>query len=67
MQPWLVRKTLIRNEGLAGNMRGELVKLRAIEPSDAEALWRWVDDPEVVRWPGSGSGSRTSPATGSAT
>jgi len=50
MQPWLVRKTLIRNEGLAGNMRGELVKLRAIEPSDAEALWRWVGDPEVVRW-----------------
>jgi RimJ/RimL family protein N-acetyltransferase len=31
-------------------MRGELVRLRAIEPSDAEALWRWVRDPEVVRW-----------------
>jgi RimJ/RimL family protein N-acetyltransferase len=31
-------------------MRGELVSLRAIEPSDAEALWRWVRDPEVVRW-----------------
>jgi RimJ/RimL family protein N-acetyltransferase len=31
-------------------MRGELVKLRAIEPADAEALWRWANDPEVVRW-----------------
>jgi RimJ/RimL family protein N-acetyltransferase len=31
-------------------MRGELVKLRAVEPADAEALWRWANDPEVVRW-----------------
>lgn len=35
-------------------MLGELVRLRAIEPSDAEALWRWVRDPEVVRWMGEG-------------
>ena len=26
------------------------MELRALEPSDAEALWRWVRDPEVVRW-----------------
>jgi RimJ/RimL family protein N-acetyltransferase len=31
-------------------VRGELVKLRAMEPSDAEALWRWNHDPEVMRW-----------------
>jgi RimJ/RimL family protein N-acetyltransferase len=31
-------------------MQGSLVGLRAIEPSDAEALWRWSRDPEVVRW-----------------
>ncbi|MFF8958897.1 GNAT family N-acetyltransferase [Streptomyces sp. NPDC014894] len=31
-------------------MRGELVGLRALEPSDAEALWRWNHDPEVMRW-----------------
>ncbi|WP_326559182.1 GNAT family N-acetyltransferase [Micromonospora sp. NBC_01796] len=29
---------------------GNLVKLRAMEPSDAEALWRWNHDPEVMRW-----------------
>lgn len=29
---------------------GELVKLRALEPSEAEALWRWNHDPEVMRW-----------------
>lgn len=29
---------------------GELVKLRPMEPSDAEALWRWDHDPEVMRW-----------------
>nr|BFE74890.1 GNAT family protein [Actinoplanes digitatis] len=29
---------------------GDLVKLRAMEPSDAEALWRWNHDPEVMRW-----------------
>jgi RimJ/RimL family protein N-acetyltransferase len=29
---------------------GDLVKLRAMEPSDAEALWRWNHDPDVMRW-----------------
>ncbi|MET9063879.1 GNAT family N-acetyltransferase [Streptosporangium sandarakinum] len=29
---------------------GDRVQLRAIEPSDAEALWRWHSDPEVMRW-----------------
>lgn len=29
---------------------GELVKLRPMEPSDAEALWRWDHDPEIMRW-----------------
>jgi RimJ/RimL family protein N-acetyltransferase len=29
---------------------GDRVKLRAMEPSDAEALWRWNHDPEVMRW-----------------
>ncbi|WP_214413273.1 GNAT family N-acetyltransferase [Sphaerisporangium fuscum] len=29
---------------------GERVRLRAIEPSDGEALWRWHGDPEVMRW-----------------
>ncbi len=29
---------------------GELVKLRPMEPSDAEALWRWNHDPDVIRW-----------------
>jgi RimJ/RimL family protein N-acetyltransferase len=33
---------------------GDLVKLRALEPSDAEALWRWNHDPEVMRWMDSG-------------
>ncbi|WP_416904296.1 GNAT family N-acetyltransferase [Micromonospora echinospora] len=31
-------------------LTGELVALRAIEPGDAEALWRWKSDPEVTRW-----------------
>ena len=31
-------------------MLGELVRLRAMEPSDAEALWRWNHDPQVMRW-----------------
>ncbi|MFC7219912.1 GNAT family N-acetyltransferase [Streptomyces polyrhachis] len=30
--------------------RGELVILRAMGPQDAEALWRWNHDPEVMRW-----------------
>ncbi|MEU5026775.1 GNAT family N-acetyltransferase [Streptomyces milbemycinicus] len=29
---------------------GELVRLRPMEPEDAEALWRWNHDPEVMRW-----------------
>jgi RimJ/RimL family protein N-acetyltransferase len=29
---------------------GELVKLRAMGPADAEALWRWNHDPQVMRW-----------------
>ncbi|MGH3921453.1 MAG: GNAT family N-acetyltransferase [Pseudonocardiaceae bacterium] len=29
---------------------GELVTLRLMEPSDAEALWRWNHDPDVMRW-----------------
>lgn len=33
---------------------GELVKLRAMGPPDAEALWRWNHDPEVMRWMGDG-------------
>jgi RimJ/RimL family protein N-acetyltransferase len=37
-------------EGLVMNALGDLVKLRAMEPSDAEALWRWNHDPEVMRW-----------------
>ncbi|GAA2834043.1 GNAT family protein [Kitasatospora paracochleata] len=31
-------------------VRGELVGLRAMGPDDAEALWRWNHDPEVMRW-----------------
>jgi len=29
---------------------GELVRLRAMGPADAEALWRWNHDPDVMRW-----------------
>ena len=29
---------------------GYLVKLRPMEPSDADALWRWHQDPDVFRW-----------------
>jgi RimJ/RimL family protein N-acetyltransferase len=29
---------------------GDLVKLRPMEPAEAEALWRWNSDPEVMRW-----------------
>ncbi|QUQ62421.1 GNAT family N-acetyltransferase [Kutzneria sp. CA-103260] len=31
-------------------LTGKLVRLRAFEPSDAEALYRWNADPEVGRW-----------------
>lgn len=33
---------------------GNLVRLRPLEPEDAESLWRWGGDPEVVRWMGAG-------------
>ncbi|PWW65469.1 GNAT family N-acetyltransferase [Actinokineospora spheciospongiae] len=29
---------------------GDRVRLRAMEPEDAEPLWRWNNDPEVMRW-----------------
>jgi RimJ/RimL family protein N-acetyltransferase len=29
---------------------GYLVKLRPMEPADADALWRWNHDPDVMRW-----------------
>ena len=29
---------------------GDLVRLRPMEPSDAETLWRWNHDPDVMRW-----------------
>lgn len=29
---------------------GDLVRLRPVEPSDAEAVWRWNHDPDVMRW-----------------
>ncbi|WP_413758846.1 GNAT family N-acetyltransferase [Streptomyces sp. MMBL 11-3] len=29
---------------------GDTVRLRALEPSEADALWRWNHDPEVMRW-----------------
>lgn len=31
-------------------VRGELMRLRPVEPSDAPALWQWNHDPEVMRW-----------------
>ncbi|MCG5215595.1 GNAT family N-acetyltransferase [Streptosporangium sp. KLBMP 9127] len=31
-------------------LTGDRVRLRAIEPSDAETMWRWHSDPEVMRW-----------------
>ncbi|MEH1097916.1 GNAT family N-acetyltransferase [Micromonospora sp. CPCC 205561] len=32
------------------NALGELVELRAMRPGDADALWRWNHDPEVMRY-----------------
>ena len=29
---------------------GELVALRPLEPSEAEVLWRWNHDPDVMYW-----------------
>ncbi|MEU0369837.1 GNAT family N-acetyltransferase [Streptomyces sp. NPDC006283] len=37
-------------EGAMGMVLGERVKLRAMGPEDAEALWRWNHDPDVMRW-----------------
>ena len=31
-------------------LSGERVVLRALEPEDADALWRWHNDPVVMRW-----------------
>ncbi|GAA4538277.1 GNAT family N-acetyltransferase [Amycolatopsis samaneae] len=31
-------------------LTGKLVRLRALEPSDAESLYRWNSDPDVGRW-----------------
>lgn len=35
-------------------LTGRLVRLRAFEPDDAEALWRWHHDDEAMRWMGEG-------------
>jgi RimJ/RimL family protein N-acetyltransferase len=29
---------------------GYLVKLRPMEPADVDTLWRWNQDPDVIRW-----------------
>ncbi|WP_037354341.1 GNAT family N-acetyltransferase [Amycolatopsis orientalis] len=31
-------------------LTGKLVRLRALEPSDADSLYRWIHDPEVGRY-----------------
>lgn len=31
-------------------LTGKLVRLRPMEPADAEALWRWNNDPVVQQW-----------------
>ncbi|MBE8519939.1 GNAT family N-acetyltransferase [Amycolatopsis sp. H6(2020)] len=31
-------------------LEGELVRLRALEPEDADKIYDWVHDPEVGRW-----------------
>ena len=38
------------NGGEGVNVVGETVKLRAMGPDDAEALWRWNHDPDVMRF-----------------
>ncbi|TDE30854.1 N-acetyltransferase [Nonomuraea mesophila] len=35
-------------------LTGNRVRLRALEPADSEALWRWYHDPETGRWMSSG-------------
>src|SRR4051812_13601501 len=29
---------------------GKLVRLRPLEPEDADAIWRWHNDDEVTQW-----------------
>ncbi|ASO21472.1 RimJ/RimL family protein N-acetyltransferase [Actinoalloteichus hoggarensis] len=31
-------------------LSGRLVRLRPMEPDEVESLWRWNQDPEVMRW-----------------
>jgi RimJ/RimL family protein N-acetyltransferase len=31
-------------------LEGDLVRLRALEPEDADKIYHWVHDPEVGRW-----------------
>ncbi|WP_424888439.1 GNAT family N-acetyltransferase [Streptomyces sp. XH2] len=31
-------------------LTGDLVRLRPLEPADAETMWRWNNDPEIGRW-----------------
>ncbi|MEU4696715.1 GNAT family N-acetyltransferase [Nonomuraea dietziae] len=31
-------------------LRGTRIRLRPMEPHEAETLWRWNSDPEVMRW-----------------
>jgi len=38
------------HKGSVSMALGELVKLRAMGPADADALWRWNHDPQVMRW-----------------
>jgi RimJ/RimL family protein N-acetyltransferase len=33
---------------------GKLVRLRPLEPADADALWRWNNDPVVQQWMNNG-------------
>ncbi|NMH77125.1 GNAT family N-acetyltransferase [Pseudonocardia xinjiangensis] len=33
------------------------IRLRAMEPGDADDLWRWNHDPDVMRWMNDGYGS----------
>ena len=32
------------------SLTGKLVRLRAVEPEDADTVWRWHNDPDVMRW-----------------
>ncbi|MGX7825276.1 GNAT family N-acetyltransferase [Actinokineospora sp. 24-640] len=32
------------------SLTGKLVRLRALEPEDADTVWRWHNDPEAMRW-----------------